>query len=44
MTIRTIEQAREAGRADGAADPPLTQDQADLVAAILAPRQQAQAA
>lgn len=37
--LRTLEQVRAAGRADGAADPPLTQDQADLVACILAPHQ-----
>jgi hypothetical protein len=39
-TLRTLEEVRDAGRADGAADPPLTQDQADLVACILAPHQQ----
>jgi hypothetical protein len=34
---RTLEEVRAAADADSAADPPLTQDQADLVATILAP-------
>lgn len=43
-TCRTPEEAFAAGQADAAADPPLDQDQADLVAVILAPSQAAQAA
>lgn len=35
-TLRTLEQVRAAGRADGEADPPITQDQADYLAAVLA--------
>jgi hypothetical protein len=34
---RTIDECWEAGRADGAGDPPFTQEQADRIAAILAP-------
>lgn len=38
MTVcRTLDEVKAAGRADGAADPPLSQDTADLVAALLAP-------
>lgn len=33
---RTVDEVRAAARRDGADDPPLTQAQADLVAAILA--------
>lgn len=45
MTIcRTLAEARAAGGADGAADPPLSQDLADYVAALLAPYANAQAA
>jgi hypothetical protein len=36
-TCRSPEEAFGAGQADAAADPPLTQDQADHIAAILAP-------
>jgi hypothetical protein len=36
-TCRTVEQARAAGRAAGEQTPPLTQDQADYIAALLAP-------
>lgn len=35
-TCRTIAEVIAAGLADGANDPPLTQDQADLIAVILA--------
>ena len=35
--LRTLDQVWEQGAADGAGDPPLTQAQADRVAAILAP-------
>lgn len=35
--LRTLDEIWEAGAAAGAAMPPLTQAQADLVAAILAP-------
>jgi hypothetical protein len=35
--LRTIEQIRAQARIDGLNDPPLTQEQADRVAAILAP-------
>ena len=44
MTCRTLDEVRDAGRADGANDPPLTQDQADLIACILAPHQDQKAA
>jgi hypothetical protein len=43
-TVRTPEEALAAGQADAETDPPLTQDQADDVAVILAPSQAAQAA
>jgi hypothetical protein len=36
-TCRTAEEVRAAALADAQADPPLTQDTADLAAAILAP-------
>jgi hypothetical protein len=36
-TCRTPAEAAAAGQADATEDPPLTQDQADLVAVILAP-------
>jgi hypothetical protein len=40
MTVcRTLDEVRAAALADAASDPPLTQDAADLVAAILAPHQ-----
>lgn len=39
MICRTLDEVRAAGAALGAAMPPLTQDQANLVAAILAPYQ-----
>lgn len=38
---RTLDEIRAAADADSAGDPPLTQDQADYVAAILAPYQDA---
>jgi hypothetical protein len=42
---RTLDDVLAAADADSAGEPPLSQDQADLVAAILAPhRQAAQAA
>jgi hypothetical protein len=34
-TCRTREEARAAGRRDGAQAPPLSQDQADYIAALL---------
>jgi hypothetical protein len=34
---RTVEEIRAAARADAQADPPLTQAEADLIAAVLAP-------
>jgi hypothetical protein len=40
-TCRTPEEALAAGQADAETDPPLTQDQADEVAVILAPNQAA---
>ena len=43
-TCRTPAEALAAGQADAAADPPLDQDQADLIAVIRAPTQAAQAA
>jgi hypothetical protein len=43
-TCRTPEEALAAGQADAETDPPLDQDQADLVAVILAPSQAAEAA
>ena len=43
-TCRTPEEALAAGQADADQDPPLDQDQADLVAVILAPSQAAEAA
>jgi hypothetical protein len=43
-TCRTPEEAFAAGQADADADPPLDQDQADLVAVILAPSQAAEQA
>jgi len=39
--LRTLDEVRAAGRADGAADPPITRDQADYLAAVLAPYQDA---
>jgi hypothetical protein len=42
--LRTLDEIWEAGAADGAGDPPLSQAQADLVAAILAPHRRALAA
>jgi hypothetical protein len=36
-TCRTADEVRAAALADAKDDPPLTQDQADLIAAILAP-------
>jgi len=42
--LRTLDEVRAAGRADGAADPPITRDQADYLAAVLAPYQQPAAA
>ena len=39
MICRTLDEVRAAALADAQDDPPLTQDQADLVAAILAPYQ-----
>lgn len=44
MICRTLDEVRAAGAALGAAMPPLTQDQADLIAAILAPYQDRRAA
>lgn len=45
MTIcRSVEEVRAAALADARDDPPLTQDQADLIAAILAPHQDRTAA
>lgn len=44
MICRTLDEVRAAGAAAGAAMPPLTQDQADLIAAILAPYQPRSAA
>ena len=44
VTCRTVEEVRAAALADAAHDEPLTQDQADLVAAILAPHQGKQTA
>lgn len=41
-TCRTVEEARAAGRADGANDPPLSQELADYVAAVLAAHKPAQ--
>ena len=35
--LRTLEEIREAGALAGAAAPPLSQEQADRVAALLAP-------
>lgn len=43
-TCRTIAEAFAAGQADAENDPPLTQEQADLIAVILAPQQGGQAA
>jgi hypothetical protein len=43
-TCRTPEEALAAGQADADQDPPLDQDQADLVAVILAPSQAAEQA
>jgi hypothetical protein len=43
-TCRTPDEAFAAGQADADADPPLDQDQADLVAVILAPSQAAEEA
>lgn len=43
-TLRSADQAFDAGYADGAIHPPLTQAQADLTAALLAPYQTAAAA
>lgn len=43
-TCRTREEARAAGRRDGEQDPPLSQDQADYIAAILAPHMPARRA
>lgn len=40
-TCRSVDEAIAAGLADADADPPLTQDQADEVAVILAPSQAA---
>jgi hypothetical protein len=38
MTVcRTLDEVLAAADADSASDPPLSQDQADLIAAILAP-------
>jgi len=37
MICRTVEEVRAAARADAQADPPLTQAEADLIAAVLAP-------
>lgn len=37
MNCRTLAEVLAAADADSAGDPPLSQDQADLVAAILAP-------
>lgn len=37
MTCRTVAEVIAAARADGRNDPPLSQDQADYVAAVLAP-------
>lgn len=37
MICRTVDEVRAAALADAQNDPPLTQAQADLVAAILAP-------
>jgi len=34
---RTVDEVRDAARADAQADPPLTQAEADLIAAVLAP-------
>jgi hypothetical protein len=41
VICRSAAEALAAGQADAAADPPLTQDEADLIAVILAPRNQA---
>lgn len=41
MICRTLDEVLAAADADAAGDPPLSQDQADLVAAILAPHQAA---
>ena len=37
MICRTLDEVRAAALADARADPPLTQAEADLVAAVLAP-------
>jgi len=37
MICRSVDEVRAAAVADAKGDPPLTQDQADLVAAIAAP-------
>lgn len=37
MICRTVAEARAAGHATGQQAPPLTQDQADYIAALLAP-------
>lgn len=37
MSLRTLAEVLAAADRDSSADPPLSQDQADLVAAILAP-------
>lgn len=42
MICRTVAEIRAAAQAAAAALPPLTQDQADTVATILAPHAQAQ--
>lgn len=44
MSIRTPDEAFAAGQQAAADDPPLTQEQADLVAVLLAPREVRQAA
>lgn len=40
-TCRTLDEVLAAAGADSIGEPPLTQDQADLIAAILAPHQRA---
>jgi len=41
---RSVDEVRAAAQADAATDPPLTQDQADYLTALLAPHRKDQAA